>query len=123
MPMLRDVIAAVLQQTTEAQDLCNRFSRNLALAYQADILQQLSIPNAFLSELDLELRYAVTGSTPTGEELKGAGDEKTPGLEAPDLEVIVAAEQLAQLPEAALSTLRLRIDFRDFDPLLIKKDS
>ncbi|HYG64311.1 MAG TPA: hypothetical protein VEL74_17165 [Thermoanaerobaculia bacterium] len=121
MPMLRDFIAAALQQAAEAQDLSNRFSRDLARDYQAGILQQLTVPNAFLSELDLELRYAVAGSTPTREELRSTSGEKTPGPNVFDLEVIVAAEQLAQLPEAGLGTLRLRIDFRDFGPRLIEE--
>ena len=120
MPMLRDFIAAALQQVVEAQDLSNRFSQNLARDYQAGILQQLPIPNAFISELDLELRYAVAGPPRTGEELGGAGYEKTPGPEVPHLEVIVAAEQLARLPESALSALRLRIDFRDFRGLRLR---
>jgi hypothetical protein len=59
---LSNLIEAVLQAITEAQDNANLFTRKLAGKYQADkILHHFPVPNGLLTELDLDLNFAIDG--------------------------------------------------------------
>jgi hypothetical protein len=60
MAQLKHVLAALLRDVAEAQDSSNRFTCELAAEYRRDpLLRELQVPNAVLSELELNLIFSV----------------------------------------------------------------
>lgn len=60
MPRLNEVIAAILSSLSRAQHQSNLLSADLAHEYQNDkIMKYFSLPNATMSEAEINLRYAI----------------------------------------------------------------
>ena len=62
MTTLSEVLGAMLRDVNDAQAYSTRAARELAAEWQDDPrLLPLDVPNAWISELDLELRFAIAG--------------------------------------------------------------
>jgi hypothetical protein len=71
MPDLNDIIGAILRDVSEAQDTANRYSTDLASQYkQHPLLSVMSVPNALVSGVELELKYAIQSVTDEGQRLE-----------------------------------------------------
>lgn len=71
MPDLNDIIGAILRDVSEAQDTANRYSTDLASQYKKHpLLSVMSVPNALVSSVELELKYAIQSVTDEGQRLE-----------------------------------------------------
>lgn len=60
MPRLREIVGSLLRDLSWAQHQSNLYSRALSEGYRSDaILRRFAVPNASLSHLTLQLRFAV----------------------------------------------------------------
>jgi hypothetical protein len=62
MTHLEDVLAGILKALIAAQDQANIYTREISKKYWTDkILRSFPVPNALLTQVDLEFRFAVAG--------------------------------------------------------------
>ncbi len=67
MSTLKDILSAFLRDLTESQDTANRATRDLAEEYWEDTrLRDFPVPNALLTEVELDLKYSVGSVTSSG---------------------------------------------------------
>lgn len=63
MAHLHGVIGAILRDFTQAQHISNTYSASLSQEYRENpLLKSFTIPNAFMGEFEVELKYAVANS-------------------------------------------------------------
>lgn len=106
MARLQDVIASVLRDVLSAQHQANLLTESLADQYrEAGVMHQLNLPAVTIGDLELSFRFAIEDTCELFEEK--SEDE----IEA--LDVIVDAEQLAELPESAIHNITLKVSTRN----------
>ena len=101
MARLQDVIASVLRDVLSAQHQANLLTESLADQYrEAGVMHQLNLPAVTIGDLELSFRFAIEDTCELFEE-KSEDEIKA-------LDVIVDAEQLAELPESAIGVYAQR---------------
>lgn len=106
MARLQDVIASVLRDVLSAQHQANLLTESLAEQYrEAGVMHQLNLPAVTIGDLELSFRFAIEDTCELFEE-KSEDEIKT-------LDVIVDAEQLAELPESAIHNITLKVSTRN----------
>lgn len=106
MARLQDVIASVLRDVLSAQHQANLLTESLADQYrEAGVMHQLNLPAVTIGDLELSFRFAIEDTCELFEE-KSEDEIKA-------LDVIVDAEQLAELPESAIHNITLKVSTRN----------
>jgi len=106
MARLQDVIASVLRDVLSAQHQANILTESLAEQYrEAGVMHQLNLPAVTIGDLELSFRFAIEDTCELFEE-KSEDEIKA-------LDVIVDAEQLAELPESAIHNITLKVSTRN----------
>lgn len=106
MARLQDVIASVLRDVLSAQHQANLLTESLADQYrEAGVMHQLNLPAVTIGDLELSFRFAIEDTCELFEE-KSEDEIKA-------LDVIVNAEQLAELPESAIHNITLKVSTRN----------
>lgn len=96
--MLRDVLSA--------QHQANLLTESLADQYREEgVMHQLNLPAVTIGDLELSFRFAIEDTCELFEE-KSEDEIKA-------LDVIVDAEQLAELPESAIHNITLKVSTRN----------
>jgi hypothetical protein len=129
---LGEVIGGFLRGLAQAQAIAEEYSLELADLYAApaSALDAFSVPNAELRSVEVDLKCAILGlSHPrpargaadgAPEELAGGGGERVVFVEAgngkplPNVDVIIDAYSLRDLPPEVLCSLRFRIEVGNF---------
>ena len=97
---LNTVIEGVLKSLREAQHSGDLESAALHEAYKENsVLSRFSVPAFSISELELEVRFAIVGLS--------EGEES--GAETPDLKVDVASPTLKDLAPHQIQVMKLKI--------------
>ena len=118
MAKLREVVGALLTDLTRARVTSDGLTRHLSGLYRpGGPLAGLPIPRADLLEVELDLRFAVADLHPCERSPTGERDEPSPEAEGgPGLavvDVVVGCEALGELPEASISSLKIRSTLRN----------
>ena len=105
MARLQDVIASVLRDVLSAQHQANLLTELADQYREVGVMHQLNLPAVTIGDLELSFRFAIEDTCELFEE-KSEDELKA-------LDVIVDAEQLAELPESAIHNITLKVSTRN----------